>query len=99
MISLSKHKKAPKKSIPNPFKRTSFHDELRAFAKDYPHIFDPNKVMVTAFFRGFCYGAGFLLAMAIAVPIMVFVLRQVEWVPMIGDIVTKVIDSMRDVHG
>ncbi|MFH0769918.1 MAG: DUF5665 domain-containing protein [Candidatus Peregrinibacteria bacterium] len=42
------------------------------------------------FLKGIFYGMGFLIALALAVPLAVSLLRSVDWVPIIGDFLTEV---------
>lgn len=47
--------------------------------------------MLTTYLRGIVYGLGALTAVAIVMPLMVWILQKIEWVPVIGDFVTRVL--------
>lgn len=40
--------------------------------------------LMFSFFQGLLYGVGFIFAVAIAVPLTILLLQQIEWVPIIG---------------
>ncbi|MCB9808274.1 hypothetical protein H6770_03370 [Candidatus Peribacteria bacterium] len=44
-----------------------------------------------AFLRGIMYGLGIIVAFAIVVPIILWLLSTINWIPFIGDIVTEII--------
>ncbi|MDD5623781.1 MAG: DUF5665 domain-containing protein [Candidatus Peribacteraceae bacterium] len=49
-----------------------------------------------SFYRGILYGLGMIVAFAIIVPVIIAMLRMVEWVPLVGDFLTNVIIRMED---
>ena len=65
----------------------------------YGHLFYVKKSLWVAFLRGVMYGLGFVVGIALVVPIIVGLLRYVEWVPLIGDFVTQVIERIQSVNG
>lgn len=75
---------------------SSVKKQLDDFATGYPHIFDRKRRLLFSFVEGCVYGSGFILAMAMAIPITVLVLRYVEWVPIVGEFVTEVLEWMHD---
>jgi len=49
------------------------------------------------FLRGVMYGLGILFAIAIVIPVIVWLFQWIEWVPLIGDFVTEVIKRIEEV--
>ncbi|MCF7844812.1 MAG: DUF5665 domain-containing protein [Kiritimatiellales bacterium] len=43
------------------------------------------------FLRGVMYGLGILFAIAIVIPVLIWLFQWIEWVPLIGDFVTEII--------
>jgi hypothetical protein len=57
---------------------------------EYPHVFHPGKELLFTYLKGIVYGLGALTAVAIVVPLLVAMLQQVQWVPLVGDFVSEV---------
>lgn len=52
--------------------------------------YQPGKYLWMGFLRGIVYGLGILVSVAIIVPILISLLSAIDWIPIIGDIVTDV---------
>ncbi|MBU0767044.1 hypothetical protein KKF55_04690 [Patescibacteria group bacterium] len=46
------------------------------------------------FLRGVMYGLGILFAIAIVIPVLVWFFQWIEWVPLIGDFVSDILQRM-----
>lgn len=53
-----------------------------------------SRKMFVAFVQGICYGMGFILAVAVIIPVILFTLRRVDFPPMIATFVEDVIEQM-----
>lgn len=56
----------------------------------YGYVFQPGKHLFITYLKGIVYGLGVLTAVAIVIPILVAMLQQVSWVPIIGDFVKDI---------
>ncbi|MFH1670145.1 MAG: DUF5665 domain-containing protein [Patescibacteria group bacterium] len=68
------------------------------------HDFSERSLMVRSgknlsifFLRGVMYGLGILFAIAIVIPVIVWLFQWIEWVPLIGDFVTQIIKRIEEV--
>lgn len=48
-----------------------------------------------SFWQGLAYGLGFVVAVAVLVPILVWTLRSVNWPPLIASFVDQVVEQMQ----
>lgn len=62
----------------------------------YRNIIKPKNIFMMSVIRGMGYSLGVLLAIAILVPIVISLLKSIEWVPLIGDFVSSVADRMQE---
>lgn len=60
------------------------------FERRYPQIFSAQQSLLFTFAKGFVSGAGFSLAVAVAIPLLVLFISQFDWVPVIGRFVGDV---------
>jgi len=72
----------------------SLEQTIRVMPKENPSVFYPSQNLFLHFLRGVVYGLGVLVAAAIVIPLLLMTLRSVEWVPMVGDFVTRVIERI-----
>ncbi len=63
----------------------------------YSHVFYPAKHLFYTFIKGIAYGLGFLVALAVIVPIIIALLRTVNWVPIVGKFLSEVATQMEQV--
>ncbi len=61
------------------------------FPEQYPHIFRPGRELMFTYLKGIVYGLGALTAVAIVIPLLVTLLQQIQWVPLIGDFTEDVL--------
>ena len=66
--------------------------------KDFEVIIHPGKHLFLNYMRGIVYGLGALTAVAIVIPVIISLLRHVEWVPLLGDLVTRIILQVESVR-
>jgi hypothetical protein len=59
--------------------------------EEYSLILHPGKHLIFTYLKGIIYGLGVLTAVAIVIPLLVALLRSVEWVPLVGDFVERVV--------
>lgn len=67
--------------------------------ENYEFIFHPGKSLGWHFARGMAYGLGMITAVAIVIPVIIFILSQIQWVPLLGDFLTDVVTRMEQVRG
>ena len=60
-------------------------------------IVESSKSYVIYFLRGVMYGLGFLFAFVIVIPLIVWILQYIEWVPMLGDFIADIIERIETV--
>jgi len=70
--------------------------EVHALPEHYSYLFNPMKNVWLMFLKGIAYGLGILVAVAIVVPLTIAMLRSIEWVPLIGDFLTDITQSMEE---
>lgn len=52
------------------------------------------KGYMDSFVQGILYGLGIAAAAVIVIPIVIALLKNVQWVPLLGDAVTRIIDRV-----
>ena len=67
--------------------------------RQFEYVIHPGKHLFMSFVRGVVYGLGAITAFAVLIPIIVWVLHRVEWVPIVGDFVNKVATQVEQVRG
>lgn len=64
---------------------------------------DPQRRYIFFFIRGVMQGLGVLVAAIVIIPLMIplvmFFLQQIEWVPIVGNFATKVIRQVEQTEG
>lgn len=70
------------------------HQDMVTIPKEYDHIFHPGKHLFLTFLRGIVSGLGVLASVAIVVPLILAMMRGIEWVPLLGDFVAKIADQV-----
>jgi hypothetical protein len=77
--------------------------QLREIAENIPRKFDlffhPGKHLFFTFLKGVASGLGVIAAVAIVVPIVVAMLRGVQWIPVIGNFVNQIAEQMEQARG
>jgi hypothetical protein len=63
---------------------------IETFPKKHPLLFNPFFRLIFAFFRGLTYSFGIIVAFAIVAPFFVVMLKQIDWVPLIGGFLTDI---------
>lgn len=56
----------------------------------YEYTHHPGKQLFLTFLKGIMSGLGFICAIAIVIPLVVSLLRGIEWVPLVGDFVSRI---------
>ncbi len=56
--------------------------------------YEPHRYLWMGFIRGIVYGLGIIVSIAIVLPILLWLLSTIDWIPFIGDIVSDVISRM-----
>ena len=70
------------------------NDSIQRLSKRSRAIVDSSKSFGIYFLRGVMYGLGFLFAFVIIIPLLVWLLQYVEWVPLLGDFIADVIQRI-----
>ena len=65
--------------------------EVASLPREFEYVIHPGKHLFLTYVRGIVYGLGALTAVAIVVPLIVSMLHQVEWVPIVGDFVERIV--------
>ena len=66
--------------------------------RQFEYVIHPGKHLFMNYLRGILYGLGAITAFAILIPIIVWMLHRVEWVPIIGEFVNKVATQVEHVQ-
>jgi len=67
--------------------------------KQFAYVLDPGKNFFIAYLRGIFYGLGALTAFAILIPVIVWLLQWIEWIPLLGEFVSAVIVRVQQLQG
>ena len=67
---------------------------MERLPKEFEYVIHPGKHLVLTYIRGIVYGLGALTAVAIVVPLLVWILQRIAGVPVFGDFVTNIIDRV-----
>ena len=67
---------------------------IAALPTDHSYVFHPGKHLFLTYLKGIVYGLGVLTAVAIIVPLVVSLMRHVQWVPLVGDFVQDIATRM-----
>ena len=62
----------------------------------YGYNYHPGKDLVHTFIKGIASGLGVLVSVAIVLPIILSLMKGVQWVPLVGDFVASVAQRMED---
>ncbi|MDO8649176.1 MAG: DUF5665 domain-containing protein [Candidatus Peregrinibacteria bacterium] len=62
--------------------------------REYEYFLHPGKHLFFTFLKGIVSGLGVIAAVAIVIPIMLAMMHGIEWVPLIGDFVTRIADRV-----
>jgi len=73
------------------------NDSVQRLSKRSRAIVESSKSYGIYFLRGIMYGLGFLFAIVIVIPVIVWILHYIEWVPMVGDLIAEIIERIEQV--
>lgn len=65
-------------------------ETLEHLPQEHSFMFHPGKHVVMTYLKGITHGLGLITAVAIVVPLIVAMMRHVQWVPLVGDFVNDV---------
>ena len=65
----------------------------------FEYVIHPGKHLFVSYIRGIVYGLGAITAFAVLIPIIVWMLHRIEWVPILGDFVNRVATQVEQVRG
>lgn len=68
-------------------------DKLTKSVSEMEHLRTP-KTFFWTFLRGIVYGLGLITAAAIVIPVIVLLLRSVEWLPLLGGFISDIINNI-----
>lgn len=80
-----KKKDPDSKSLVKTIRSLDKHMELLA------SHYEPHRYLWMGFIRGIVYGLGIIVAIALVVPLLIWILSMVDWIPFIGDMVNEII--------
>ncbi len=93
----------PKKKAPSTIEAAlidsidHLNDSVQRLSKRSRAIVESSKSYGIYFLRGVMYGLGFLFAFVIVIPLIVWILQYIEWVPMLGDFIADIIERIETV--
>ncbi len=67
---------------------------VKGLPDSFPFLFKPGRHLFYTFLKGMVNAMGIIAAFAIVVPIILSMLRGIQWVPLVGDFVTKVAERV-----
>ncbi|MBU0457867.1 hypothetical protein KJ652_05180 [Patescibacteria group bacterium] len=73
------------------------NDSVQRLTKKSTAVAEAGRSVGIYFFRGIMYGLGILFAIAIVIPLTIWALQWVEWVPLIGDFLADIAARMGEV--
>ena len=62
----------------------------------YKTLFNPSRALLLTFVKGIVYGLGMICAIAVVLPILIWFLRYVEWIPLLGDFFSEIAQRMQE---
>jgi hypothetical protein len=71
---------------------------LNRLPAQFEYLIHPGKHLFVAYLRGIFYGLGALTAFAVLIPIVVWTLRSVEWIPIIGEFISRVATQVEHIQ-
>ena len=80
------------------FALTSLEHDVEQIPKEFEYIIHPGKHLFITYIRGIAYGLGALTAFAVLIPVIVWSLHRIEWVPIIGDFISKIATQVENVR-
>ena len=69
---------------------SSLEHDVERLPKEFEYVIHPGKHLFLNYLRGIAYGLGALTAAAIVLPLLLWVLQFISWVPLIGDFVGRI---------
>lgn len=69
---------------------------LDSHMKKLSGYYEPHRYLWMGFLRGIVYGLGIIVAIALILPILLWMLSTIDWIPFIGDIVSDVVLRMEN---
>jgi hypothetical protein len=74
----------------------SLNATIKTLPEEYGYAFHPGKNLFFSYLKGIVTGLGVLTAAAIVVPIIIWFLRGIQWVPLVGQFVNEVATQMEE---
>ena len=65
------------------------HD-VEKLPREFEYVINPGKHLWITYLRGIVYALGALTAVVLVVPLLIWVLHGIQWVPIVGDFVTAI---------
>ena len=67
---------------------------VESIPREFEYVIHPGKHLLLNYVRGIVYGLGALTAVAIVIPLIVWMLNRISWVPVLGDFVTNIVERV-----
>jgi hypothetical protein len=71
-------------------------DTIERLPQDYGYVLQPSKHLFFSYLRGIAVGLGALTLVAIVIPFLLWFMREIQWVPLVGDFVTRVAERVEN---
>ncbi|TSC57616.1 MAG: hypothetical protein Greene041619_1044 [Candidatus Peregrinibacteria bacterium Greene0416_19] len=90
----------PAKVPPDPLTKSMdrLTGTIEQIPREYDLFFQPGRHLLFTYVKGIVSGLGALTAVAIVVPLLLSMLKEVQWVPLVGDFVARVSVRMEQVR-
>jgi hypothetical protein len=74
------------------------NDTLVKVQERYDHLLHPAKSLLFTFLKGIMYGLGFLVGFAVIIPILLALMRTIDWIPIVGNLVHRIEVQVQEVQ-
>ncbi len=85
---------APKKPDLDALKKIQIG--LEELPDQFQNAFSPWRQLFFNYLKGIAGGLGAITALAIVIPLMLWLLRSFQWVPLAGKVVTEIVNQVED---
>ena len=72
--------------------------DVEQLPRAFEYVIHPGKHLLLTYVRGIVYGLGAITALVVVIPLIVWTLRTVQWVPLIGDFVNNIATRVEEVQ-
>ncbi len=76
----------------------SLERTVNRLPRQFEYVIHPGKHLFMSYIRGIVYGLGAITAFAVLIPVIVWTLHRVEWVPILGDFINRIAIQVENVQ-